>query len=101
MLRRKSGNSASHGTLEAILKNVDATKGVALVVIRIRSAADDTQRKVVYRAAAGLIWRIEDALRLIFGASTAHDDGRGRKKEDVRRTRSDSYRKTVNQYRKF
>lgn len=79
---------ASHGTLEAILKEpMGAAKGVALVCHPHPLGGGTMHNKVVYRAAAGLVEAGLVALRFNFrgvGASTgAHDDGDG-EKQDVR-----------------
>ncbi len=79
---------ASHGTLEAILKEPGgAAKGVALVCHPHPLGGGTMHNKVVYRAAAGLIEAGLTTLRFNFrgvGASTgAHDDGDG-EKQDVK-----------------
>ncbi len=79
---------ASHGTLEAILKEpAGAAKGVALVCHPHPLGGGTMHNKVVYRAAAGLVEAGLVALRFNFrsvGASTgAHDDGSG-EKQDVK-----------------
>ena len=79
---------ASHGTLEAILKEpAGEVEGVALVCHPHPLGGGTMHNKVVYRAAAGLVEAGLVALRFNFrgvGASTgAHDDGNG-EKQDVR-----------------
>jgi len=79
---------ASHGALEAILKEpASDAKGVALVCHPHPLGGGTMHNKVVYRAAAGLVEAGLVALRFNFrgvGASTgAHDDGDG-EKQDVR-----------------
>ncbi len=79
---------ASHGSLEAILKEPgDAIKGVALVCHPHPLGGGTMHNKVVYRAAAGLVEAGLVALRFNFrgvGSSTgAHDDGVG-EKDDVK-----------------
>ena len=79
---------ASHGALEAILKEpASDAKGVALVCHPHPLGGGTMHNKVVYRAAAGLVEAGLVALRFNFrgvGASTgAHDDGNG-EKQDVR-----------------
>ncbi len=79
---------ASHGTLEAILKEPNgAAKGVALVCHPHPLGGGTMHNKVVYRAAAGLVEAGLITLRFNFrsvGASTgAHDDGDG-EKQDVK-----------------
>ena len=79
---------ASHGALEAILKEpAGAAKGAALVCHPHPLGGGTMHNKVVYRAAAGLVEAGLIALRFNFrgvGASTgAHDDGDG-EKQDVR-----------------
>ena len=77
---------ASHGELEAILKEPSGTaKGVALVCHPHPLGGGTMHNKVVYRAAAGLVEAGLVALRFNFrgvGASTgAHDDGDGEKQD--------------------
>jgi alpha/beta superfamily hydrolase len=77
---------ASHGVLEAILKEpAGAVKGVALVCHPHPLGGGTMHNKVVYRAAAGLVEAGLVALRFNFrgvGASTgAHDDGIGEKQD--------------------
>lgn len=79
---------ASHGTLEAILKEPAGTmRGAALVCHPHPLGSGTMHNKVVYRAAAGLVEAGLVALRFNFrgvGASTgAHDDGDG-EKQDVK-----------------
>lgn len=79
---------ASHGTLEAILKEPSgAAQGVALVCHPHPLGGGTMHNKVVYRAAAGLVEAGLITLRFNFrgvGASTgAHDDGVG-EQQDVR-----------------
>jgi len=79
---------ASHGTLEAILKEpAGEPTGAALVCHPHPLGGGTMHNKVVYRAAAGLVEAGLVALRFNFrgvGASTgAHDDGDG-EKQDVR-----------------
>jgi len=79
---------ASHGELEAILKEpAGEPKGAALVCHPHPLGQGTMHNKVVYRAAAGLVEAGLVALRFNFrgvGASTgAHDDGDG-EKQDVR-----------------
>lgn len=73
---------ASHGKLEAIIKEPDGEpKGVALVCHPHPLGGGTMHNKVVYRAAAGLIDAKLTTLRFNFrgvGASTGeHDDGTG------------------------
>lgn len=73
---------ASHGQLEAILKEPEGEiKGAALVCHPHPLGGGTMHNKVVYRAAAGLVEAGLVALRFNFrgvGASTgAHDDGEG------------------------
>ena len=77
---------ASHGTLEAILKEPKGdVKGVALVCHPHPLGGGTMHNKVVYRAAAGLNEAGLVALRFNFrgvGNSTgAHDDGDGEKQD--------------------
>ncbi|CAA9407427.1 MAG: Hydrolase, alpha/beta fold family [uncultured Pyrinomonadaceae bacterium] len=79
---------ASHGALEAILKEpVGEPKGAALVCHPHPLGGGTMHNKVVYRAAAGLVEAGMVTLRFNFrgvGASTgAHDDGSG-EKQDVK-----------------
>ncbi len=79
---------ASHGTLEAILKEPKgAVKGVALVCHPHPLGGGTMHNKVVYRAAAGLNDAGLIALRFNFrgvGNSTgAHDDGDGEKQDVI------------------
>jgi alpha/beta superfamily hydrolase len=79
---------ASHGSLEAILKEpVGEPRGAALVCHPHPLGSGTMHNKVVYRAAAGLVEAGMVTLRFNFrgvGASTgAHDDGDG-EKQDVR-----------------
>lgn len=79
---------ASHGELEAILKEpAGETKGAALVCHPHPLGQGTMHNKVVYRAAAGLVEAGLVALRFNFrgvGNSTgAHDDGIG-ERQDVR-----------------
>ena len=79
---------ASHGALEAILKEPDGEPaGVALVCHPHPLGGGTMHNKVVYRAAAGLAEAGLVTLRFNFrgvGASTgAHDDGLG-EKQDVK-----------------
>ena len=77
---------ASHGSLEAILKEPKGEpNGVALVCHPHPLGGGTMHNKVVYRAAAGLVEAGLIALRFNFrgvGASTgAHDDGEGEKQD--------------------
>ena len=77
---------ASHGKLEAILKEPDgAAKGVALVCHPHPLGGGTMHNKVVYRAAQGLLDAGFVTLRFNFrgvGNSTgAHDDGDGEKQD--------------------
>lgn len=77
---------ASHGKLEAILKEPDGEpKGVALVCHPHPLGGGTMHNKVVYRAAQGLIDAGLVALRFNFrgvGSSTGtHDDGNGEKQD--------------------
>jgi len=79
---------ASHGTLEAILKEpAGEPTGAALVCHPHPLGGGTMHNKVVYRAAAGLVEAGLVALRFNFrsvGASTgAHDDGDG-ERQDVK-----------------
>ncbi|MGI8639145.1 MAG: alpha/beta hydrolase [Pyrinomonadaceae bacterium] len=79
---------ASHGELEAILKEPDGeVRGVALVCHPHPLGGGTMHNKVVYRAAAGLLEVGLVTLRFNFrgvGASTGeHDDGNG-EKDDVK-----------------
>ena len=79
---------ASHGRLEAILKEPDERfRGVALVAHPHPLGGGTMHNKVVFRAAAGLLDAGLVTLRFNFrgvGLSTAkHDDGRG-EQEDIR-----------------
>src|SRR5437870_289097 len=79
---------ASHGRLEAILKEpVGARRGAALVCHPHPLGGGTMHNKVVYRAAAGLLEAGLTTLRFNFrgvGLSTGtHDEGRG-ERDDVR-----------------
>ena len=77
---------ASHGKLEAILKEPDGeTKGAALVCHPHPLGGGTMHNKVVYRAAAGLVEAGLVTLRFNFrgvgGSTGAHDDGEGEKQD--------------------
>lgn len=77
---------ASHGKLEAILKEPEGdARGAALVCHPHPLGGGTMHNKVVYRAAAGLVEAGLVTLRFNFrgvGASTgAHDDGEGEKQD--------------------
>lgn len=79
---------ASHGNLEAILKEpTSEIKGAALICHPHPLGGGTMHNKVVYRAAAGLVEAGLAALRFNFrgvgSSSGAHDDGRG-EREDVK-----------------
>jgi alpha/beta superfamily hydrolase len=79
---------ASHGRLEAILKEPsDAARGAALVAHPHPLGGGTMHNKVVYRAAAGLVEAGLATLRFNFrgvGLSTGtHDEGRG-EQDDIR-----------------
>ena len=79
---------ASHGKLEAILKEpTGERKGVALVCHPHPLGQGTMHNKVVYRAAAGLLDAGLTTLRFNFrgvGLSTGeHDDGRGEKQDVI------------------
>lgn len=89
---------ASHGALEAILKEPqNEPKGAALVLHPHPLGGGTMHNKVVYRAAAGLFEAGLVTLRFNFrgvGASSgAHDDGNGEKQDvtDALRYLTDNY----------